>query len=187
MSKSAVIITAIAALLALIAGFIAVRGPLPANLELRRSARLHHPAKVVWPVILDIESWAGWRTDLTSLTREGEVRGHAVWRETRPGESVALETVEVLKDRRLVRCVHGADAPFGGCITVEMLAREDMCIVSYIEGLRLDNAIFRFTHTIQGRRHHIDEWLTALAAKFGDVPELANEIKELTLKKKAAE
>ena len=55
--------------------------PLSEAHSLSRAARYRHPLADVWAVVLDVGKYAEWRTDLASVERQADVRGHEVWRE----------------------------------------------------------------------------------------------------------
>ncbi len=131
-------------------------------------------------MVLDLSRHAEWRSDLASIERLPDVRGHEVWREVpKRGAPTTWETVEVLKDRRLLRCVVDQDGPYGGCVTVEIIRREDGAIVTIAEKLKVHSLAFRFTNTVAGRRDRLDAWLSDLGRKFGEEVRLADLPKDL--------
>jgi uncharacterized protein YndB with AHSA1/START domain len=161
-------------------GFYLHATPLPEAHQLARAARYHHPMADVWAAVLDLEKAPEWRTDLAGMERQADVRGHEVWRELpRSGGPVTFETVELLKDRRQVRCVIDQGGPYGGCITAELIRRDDGAIVTLAEHLTVHSALFRYTHTVAGRRAALDAWLTDLGRRFGETPEIADLPKDL--------
>lgn len=122
----------------------------------------------VWAAVTDLSKHAEWRSDLEKIERLEDVRGHEVWRETpRSGAPTTWETVETLPDRRLVRCVIDQGGPFGGCVTVEIIRRDDGAIVTVSEKLKVHSARFRWTNTVAGRRDRLDTFLGDLGRKFG--------------------
>ena len=121
-----------------------------------------------------------WRTDLASVERQPDLRGHEVWREVpKSGRPITWETVETLKDRRLVRCVVDADGPFGGCVTVEIIRRDDGAIVTLAERLKVRDTFFRWTNTVEGRKARLDAWLTDLGHVFSEEAWIADLPKDL--------
>lgn len=148
---------------------------------LARAVRLHHPLEDVWAAVLDLGAHPTWRSDLVAMERQPDVRGHEVWREVpRSGPPVTFETAETLKDRRLVRCVVDQGAPYGGCVTIEIIRRDDGAIVTIAEKLKVHSAWFRYTNTVAGRRERLDAFLTDLGRKFGEAtPRIADLPKDL--------
>lgn len=166
----------------------ATTGALPEAHKVARSGRYTVPKEDVWALVSDLEGAAAWRTDLAKVERLPDVRGHAVYREThRDGETVSLETVETIPNRRLVRCVVDQGGPFGGCWTVEVAPRDDGSVVTLTEALTVHSAWFRLTHGVAGRKARLDAWLRAIGAKFGVEPRLADLPRELNVPRKAAE
>lgn len=174
---------ALAAFLALLgAGVLFARAqPMDEAHTLARAVRLHHPMEEVWAAVLDVGAQPTWRSDLSAMEAQPEVRGHEVWREVpRSGPPVTFETVETLKDRRLVRCVVDQDAPYGGCVTIEIIRRDDGAIVTVAEKFKVHSAWFRYTNTVAGRRARLDAFLTDLGRTFGeDAPRIADLPKDL--------
>ncbi|MDP2306766.1 MAG: hypothetical protein Q8P18_12145 [Pseudomonadota bacterium] len=148
---------------------------------LARAVRLYHPLADVWAAVLDLGAHATWRSDLVAMERQSDVRGHEVWREVpRSGAPVTFETAETLPDRRLVRCVVDQGAPYGGCVTIEIIRRDDGAIVTIAEKFKVHSAWFRYTNTVAGRRARLDAWLTDLGRKFGEqAPRIADLPKDL--------
>ncbi len=178
---------ALAAVLLLVAaGALFARAqPLSEAHTLARAVRLHHPLEEVWAAVLDLGTHPTWRSDLAAMERQPDVRGNEVWREVPrgglfAGGPVTWETAETLKDRRLVRCVVDQDGPFGGCVTIEIIRRDDGAILTISEKLKVHSALFRWTHTVASRRARLDDFLTDLGARFGEsAPRIADLPKDL--------
>ncbi|MDP2315457.1 MAG: SRPBCC family protein [Pseudomonadota bacterium] len=181
---------AVAVLLVLVAAGVAFARaqPLSEAHTLARAVRLHHPLDEVWAAVLDLGAQPSWRSDLVAMERQPDVRGHEVWREVpRAGGPVTWETVETLPDRRLVRCVVDQDGPYGGCLTIEIIRRDDGAIVTIAEKFKVHSAFFRYTNTVYGRRARLDTFLTDLGRKFGEpAPRIADLPKDLRDPPKAA-
>ena len=154
--------------------------PLDASHALSRTARYHASLADVWAAVALLETHASWRTDLARMEPQPELRGHAVWREVpQRGEPVTYETVESLNERRLLRCVVDTDGPFGGCVTIELIRREDGALVTISERLKIKSSWFRYTNTVSGRRERLDTFLRDLGALLGESPRIADQPKEL--------
>lgn len=151
------------------AGFALWRAqPLSEAHAVARAGRYYAPMTDVWAAVLDLGEHPEWRSDLAKIERLEDVRGHEVWRETpKSGAPTTWETVETLKDRRLVRCVIDQGGPYGGCVTVEIIRRGDGAIVTIAEKLTVHSAWFRWTNTVSGRRARLDTFLEDLGGKFG--------------------
>lgn len=149
--------------------------------SLARAVRLHHPLDEVWAAVLDLGAHPTWRSDLAGMERQPDLRGHEVWREVpRSGPPVTLETAEKLKDRRLLRCVVDQGGPYGGCVTIEIIRRDDGAIVTIAEKFKVHSTWFRYTNTVAGRRARLDQFLTDLGRKFGEqAPRIADLPKDL--------
>ncbi len=190
--RRALLIALCSLLVALVAALVQAK-PLSEAHQVARAARYYTPLEDVWAAVLDLDAYASWRTDLAAMERQEDVRGHAVWREVSKGFSpfragpVTYETVETLKDRRLVRCVTDQGGPFGGCLTVEIIRRDDGAIVTFAERLKVRSALFRYTHTVAGRRGAVDQWLADLGRKFGEEPRIADLPKDLRDRPEPAE
>ncbi len=131
-------------------------------------------------MVLDLSKHATWRTDLASMERLPDLRGHEVWREVpKRGAATTWETVETLPDRRLLRCIVDQDGPYGGCVTIEIIRRPDGAIVTVSEKLTVHSDLFRFTNTVAGRRDRLDTWLGDLGRALGETPRVADLPKDL--------
>lgn len=165
----------------MVAGLVFWRAePLSEAHQLARAGRYYTPLPDVWAKVLDLSKHAEWRSDLAGIERLEDVRGHEVWREIpKRGKPTTWETVETLKDRRLVRCVIDQGGDFGGCVTVEIIRRDDGAIVTIAERLKIHSSVFRFTNTVAGRRARLDTWLGDLGRAFGETPRVADLPKDL--------
>lgn len=154
--------------------------PLSEAHTLARAGRFYHPLADVWAAVMDIGSYATWRTDLDRVERLDDLRGHELWREVpKSGPAITWETAETIKDRRLVRCVTDTDGAFGGCLTVEIIRRDDGAIVTIAERFKVKSALFRWTNTVSGRRSGLDRWLKDLGRKFEEDTWIADLPKDL--------
>lgn len=177
MRRLAVILGVVAVLVAGVAAWLATQA-LPEAHKMARSARYLVPKEDVWAVVADVGGHAAWRTD-TTFQRLDDVRGHEVWRETGPDGALTLETVDVIPNRRQVRCVIDQGGPFGGCWTVEVAPRKDGSVVTLTENLTIHTLAWRVLHPRPGRERRLDRYLLDLGAKFGDTPRLADLPREL--------
>lgn len=163
-------------------------GALPESYKVARAARYNQLSTDVFAVLTDIGASTSWRSDLASVERLPDTRGHEVWREvSKDGTVVVLETVEVLPDRRQIRCV--IEGPFGGCFTIEMVARdkEGASMVTRTEALRYKDSSYRFFHTRAGRVAGLERFLNDLGAHFGETPIIAEDTRTLSKQLRDAE
>ena len=149
--------------------------PVPLSAKLSRSARYRAPAAAAWAAISDVAAWPAWRTDLAAVEPQEPLRGHPVWREiSRDGTAVTAETVEVIDNRRTVRCVTDQGGPFGGCWTVEIAPRNqgdaEECAVVLTEALTLHSRWFSIQNPPARRAAALDTILDALGTKLGAEP-----------------
>jgi len=152
---------------------------LPQDHRLTRAGRFPAARADAWSAVQALDGQVAWRTDLDTRTRLPDVRGHTVWRETWPdGESVSWETVEILGDRRLVRCIVDQAGPFGGCWTVEVSPRGDQSVVTVTEQLTVHDDWYARTHDVASRQARLDAFLRALGGLLG-APTLADAAKDL--------
>ncbi len=166
--------------LGLVAYGLRARDAIPKNHRLTRIGRFERPPKEVWGIVTDSAAWPTLRTDLASIERLEDVRGHEVWRETWPdGETVTWETVEKVGERKLVRCVTDTGGPYGGCWTIVVAPREDRSTVSVTEQLTVKSEAWRFYTGVAARRARIEGYLTAIGAQAGGPDKFADDVREL--------
>lgn len=181
---------AIGGALVLVGGVVAALATqsLPEAHKVARSARYKVPKEDAWTAVADLAGQVAWRPDLQAVERLADTRGHEVWREDGPDGTLTLETVEVLPNRRMIRCVTDQGGPFGGCWTVEVAPRSDGSVVTITENLSIHSLAWRVLHPLPTRKARLDDYLLGLGEKFGDTPILADlprELNDAVLKKKA--
>ena len=146
--------------------------PVPLTAKFSRSARYRAPAAAAWAALSDVATWPGWRTDLSAVAPQDPLRGHPVWREiSRDGTAVTTETVEVIDNRRIVRCVTDQGGPFGGCWTAEIAPRNqgdaEECAVVLTEALTVHSRWFSVRNPPSRRADSLNAILDALGTKLG--------------------
>lgn len=147
-----------------------------------RAAKMGAGAGEAWSAISSLDKQKEWRRNLVETEELPKLRGHTAWREVlSDGSSFSLETVEILDERRLVRCVIDQGGPIGGCWTIEVVPRDEKCAVQITEKVVVHSPWFRLTNSKNSRQEFLDTYLRDLAHKFGDdTPRLGKDFPEVS-------
>jgi hypothetical protein len=143
---------------------------LPEDHIASRKIALSQPPQTVWQVISDFPNTPKWHSGVKSVERLPDRNGHEVWQEEyQRSMKIPLETVETLAPRRMVRRIADENLPFGG--TWEYIitpTTEGGSQLTITERGKVKNPFFRFmSRFVFGHKTTIDNYLKALAAKFG--------------------
>lgn len=154
-------------LLALLAGLA-----LPRDHRASSRITLSQPAESVWVVVADprelLDHWPG----LTEVTRLPDRDGHPVWRERVDGFEMTLVMDEVVPPTRLVGRIDAPpDAVFGGRWIWELESAEAGTTITVTEEGWIRNPLFRLMATAMGFHQSLDQYLRALARRFGETVE----------------
>ncbi len=159
-------------ILAIVALAAIIGWMLPAEHSATRSLGLKQTPEAVWQAITDYPAMPSWRKGLTKIERLADRDGHAVWKETAGRWEVPLEDLDVEPPRRLVRKVADPDLPYGGAWTYLVTPADGGSRITITEEGFVKNPIFRLMARLGNKREAIDNFLTALAQKFGEPPKL---------------
>jgi len=132
------------AALVLIVVFVAGAGlMLPRDHVATRRATVPTAPDAVFAAIVDVGSYAAWRTSLSAVEVLPPVDGRARWVEVSGRDRIAMEQVERLPPRRLVTRIADPDLPFGGTWTFELAPADGGTSVTITERGEIRNPIFR--------------------------------------------
>lgn len=158
-----------------IAGIFAVAygigSTIPTEHVASRTAKFDQPPEKIWETITNFEAAPTWRKDLTAVKRLPDRNGNPVWKETGGYGEMSYEIVEFEPPHKLVTVIaDDEELPFGGSWTYEI---EETATggsrVTITENGEIYNPIYRFmAKTIFGYHATIENYLQALAAKFGE-------------------
>ncbi|MCI0337331.1 MAG: SRPBCC family protein [Acidobacteria bacterium] len=144
---------------------------LPEEHVASRTIALPQPPQTIWQVVSDFGNTPTWNSEVKSVERLPDRNGHEVWQEEyQRGMKIPLETIESVAPRRLVRRIADENLPFGGTweyiITPTTEGGSQLIIT---ERGKVRNPVFRFmSRYVFGHATTIDNYLKALAAKFGE-------------------
>ena len=168
------VIIVIGAIVAIVIAVFAVGATLPRQHKAALSIRLHQSPQVVWSAISNHANDNTWRPDLESIRQLPDRNGHAVWQETyKNGNTLELEDTTVDGPKKLVREVHDNSNIFSGRWEIDIAPAGDSGSTVHItEYGEVPNPLFRFmSRFVFGHIKNIEDYLSALAAKFGEQAE----------------
>ena len=159
----------------LIGGFVLLYGIgyfLPEWYIASRTIRLNQPPDAVWKVLTDYPAMSKWRKGLASVERvEERVGGESkvIWREhLKNGYDMSLEDLRVDPPKQLVRRVADTETPYGGTWKFDLEPVDGGSTVKLTESGYLKTPIFRLLSRLGDVSGAVDEYLEALAGRFGE-------------------
>lgn len=157
-------------LAAIIGAAAAVGTLLPSGHVASLALMLEAPRDSVWGVITDFAAQPAWRAKLTKVERVGAGPEGEVWLED-GSEPLLLRTVESVRPERLVRVIADSTLPFGGRWVYELASLSSGGTrVTVTEEGEVYNPIFRVVSRFMDPSATIRQYLTDLAARFGEPP-----------------
>jgi hypothetical protein len=165
-----IVVAAIIAGLALLAGIVALVGSrLPAEHVASQSIFLRHRPEEVYAVVRDFGSAPKWRTDVTHVDVETQPNGPVYFREVGSNDTVNYELVEDVPNTRLVTRIRDKDLGYAGQWTYTFAAENSGTRLTIREDGVVSNVFFRFmSRYVFGHTATIDSYLAALAKHFGE-------------------
>jgi len=164
------------AIAALIVAVVVIGALLPKDHTVTRSIRLHQPPAAVWQAITDYTKFPEWRHDVQTVAPLPASIGKSGWIETVKGVGrIPLEITDSVPRQRLVAHIADPNLPFGGDWIYEITPADGgaASTLRITERGSVRNPIFRFvSRFIFGLRATMDNYLKALAAKFGETASL---------------
>ena len=163
------VIVAVVILVGLAGLVLAIGSRLPVEHSVSRAAHFNRSAAEIWGVITDFAGQVTWRPDIRSVERLPGRGRREVWRETdKRGQSLTMETVESVPQRRLVRRIVDRGLAFGGSWTMEIGEYGEVTSLTITEDGEVRSPFFRFvSRFIVGHSATIDGYLKALGKKLG--------------------
>jgi len=159
-------------LAAIIAAVALVGTVLPAGHVAARSLVLAAPRDSVWGVITDFAAQPAWRTGLARVERVSAGPEGEVWLED-GSDPLLLRTAESVRPERLVRAIADSTLPFGGRWVYALVPLSSGGTrVTVTEQGEVYNPIFRVVSRFMDPSANIRQYLTDLAARFGEPPRI---------------
>jgi hypothetical protein len=157
----------------IILAIFAAGAMLPLSHVASRKLKVNQPPEAVWNAITDHSDEPKWRSDLSSVVRLPDQNGHQAWQETyKDGMKLLLEDTEAIPTQKLVRQVKDSGNMFSGQWTFEITPVAGGSILTITERGEVPNPFFRFvSRFIMGSTKSIEQYMTALAGKFGEKAE----------------
>jgi uncharacterized protein YndB with AHSA1/START domain len=146
---------------------------LPEEHVATRTMALPQSPQNVWEAITDFPGMTKWNSEVKSVERLPDLNGREVWQEEYSRSmKIPLETIESTPPRKLVRRIADDDLPFGGTWEYVIVpTTEGGSQLTITERGRVKNPLFRFmSRYVFGHATTIENYLKALAAKFGQQP-----------------
>lgn len=166
----------LALLAAAFAGVFVYGLTLPREMGFTRSMQLKQPAEVVFAVVTDYAAQRNWRTDLKTYEKLPDRDGRPAWRVTDTHNVVMLMVQkEAIEPRRVVEHYSGESSAASVNVTREYSigAIPGGTLISLRERAVIPNPFFRgMTRLLFGSKF-ADDYLAALARKFGEEPVIA--------------
>ena len=135
---------------------------LPREHVASRDATFDAPADRVFAILLDVEHYPAWRSDVTSvemLSKTPLLR----WRERGSNDTLTFEVVEAQPPVRMVTRIADPTLPFGGTWTHVLSSSGAATTLSITERGEVYNPIFRFmARFVFGHTATIDRFLADL-------------------------
>jgi uncharacterized protein YndB with AHSA1/START domain len=142
---------------------------LPADHAFSRSLIISKPPEAVWAVISDFAAQPSWRPQLRSMDRLPDQDGLEAWRVTGSnGESMTMLVVESVPSRRLVNLYRNTQASGDTSWIFEIQPVAQDSQVTLTERVRVEQPLSRFFLRYVSRSRSANQYLAALAKKFGD-------------------
>ena len=162
MVKAALIVLGI--LVAVVVVVVAVGYSLPERHVASRDAVFQDPADKVFAVLLDVDSYPRWRSDVRTveiLSREPLLR----WREHGSNGAITFERQEANAPARLVSRIADPSLPFGGHWTYALTPHDGGVRLAITEEGEVYNPLFRFmSRFVFGHTATMDTFLADLRA-----------------------
>ena len=163
-----IIIAAVVAALALLAGIVALIGSrLPKTHVASRSILLHQSPQNVYRVVRDFGSMSNWRSDVKQVDVEPQEGGPVYFREVGKNGTINYELIEDVPAERMVTRIRDTDLGYSGQWTYVLAVENGGTRVTITENGEVSNVLFRFmSRYVFGHTATIDSYLTALANHF---------------------
>lgn len=162
-------------LVVLVAAMWIVGAALPAEHTASRAAQYRQSPETLWKDITDVDAFAAWRADVTSVRRLPDADGNAAWIEVSGGDETAMRVDESSPPSRLVTRIDDPSLPFGGTWTFEIAPADGGSTLRITEDGFVRPALFRFlSRYVFGHTATIDQYLTSLGAKYGETVTIVN-------------
>jgi uncharacterized protein YndB with AHSA1/START domain len=143
---------------------------LPRAHHVARTIALKQTPEAVWQTITDFPNVPSWNPNLAKIEKMPDLNGHEVWREDyKNGYGLTLETTEATPPTKLVRAIADVGGPFTGRWEFALTPAEGGCRITITEFGEVANPYFRvMAKLFMKPEAHIELYLAALAAKFGE-------------------
>ncbi|HEY2460282.1 MAG TPA: SRPBCC family protein [Candidatus Acidoferrum sp.] len=146
---------------------------LPVKHVASRTGFYKEPPEAVWQAITNIEAMPSWRKGLKSVERLPDHDGLPAWVEHNSDGTMPMQTVEREPPKRLVVRIADPKLSFGGTWTYEITPAAGGSALRITENGEVYNPFFRFvSRFVIGENRTIEDYLTSLAGKLGDVPRI---------------
>jgi uncharacterized protein YndB with AHSA1/START domain len=162
-----IILIAAITVVALVLAVVLVGLLLPKTHIATRTVVLEAPPPVVWKAITTVEAYPQWR-DVQAAVQLPPQSGRKMWKETdRHGDTMTLEVLEEIPERRLVTRIADEKLPFGGTWTYELVPMRGGTQLTIIEDGVIHNPVFRcIARYVIGYHATMDEYLKRLQGRM---------------------
>jgi len=152
---------------ALIAAVVLIGVLLPKTHIATRTVVIDAPPPAVWKAITTVEAYPQWR-DVQTATLPPSHGGRKMWKETdRHGDTMTMEVMEEIPERRLVTRIADKELPFGGTWTYELVPTGSGTQLTIIEDGVIHNPVFRcMARYVIGYHATMDDYLKRLKVRM---------------------
>ena len=123
----------------------------------------------MWATVRDVGGVPRWWPEVKTSTRVPHPAGREVWHQEVGGFTMSFEVTEDAPPLRLVTTIVAPPgSAFGGTWTYELAAADGGTRVTVTEAGWIGNPVFRVMGHLGGLHRTMDDYLTALGARFGE-------------------
>jgi uncharacterized protein YndB with AHSA1/START domain len=131
-----------------------------------RTVRIAVPPDALFAVLSDVDRYQSWRPDVKSLQRLPDRDGKPAWTEDVGGMKIPLHFERMERPSLLVSRIDGADLPFGGSWTYQIVPAPGGSDLTITENGEVSNLVFRFmSRFVFGHHATMDGFIKHLQAR----------------------
>jgi hypothetical protein len=145
---------------------VVVGAMLPKAHTASRTVRIAMPPDALFAVLSDVDRYQSWRPDVKSLQRLPDRDGTPAWIEDVGGMKIPLHFERMERPSLLVSRIDGADLPFGGSWTYQIVPAAGGSDLTITENGEVSNVLFRFmSRFVFGHHATMDGFIKHLQAR----------------------
>jgi hypothetical protein len=155
-----------AALGGVVAVVALIGASLPVAHSASRTSRINLPPEALYALLIDVDRYPTWRTDLKKLERLPDRDGHPAWVETMRTGRIPMYFERMERPSLLVGRIADPSLPFGGSWTYHISPASGGSDLTITEDGEVYNPIFRFmSRFVFGHTATMEAFMKDVAAK----------------------